>query len=208
MNSKITFFLLLCATFAGGCGAARPSNYYQLTVPGGSAPTAGPAPYAVTLLVGPIMASHLYREDHIVYTSGGQSMGLYLYQRWAEPPTEMIRDILLRELRDSNRFQSVNLWGSNTRGDYLLRGHLYDFREVSEGALVGRVTLELELENTHTGATVWTHFYTHDEPVNSKSVAAVVAALNQDTQQGLGEFRTSLEQYFAAHPLAAPAPAR
>ena len=207
MSSKTIFCApLLAVALLAGCGAARPSSYYQLTIPGG-APAADAPPYGVALLVGPIVASPLYREDHIVYTSGGQSMGVYQYQRWAEPPTEMIRDILLRELRDANRFQEVKLWGSNVRGNYLLRGHLYDFREVSGSSLVGRVTLELELEDLRTGATVWTHFYTHDEPVKSKEVSAVVAALNQDTQQGMDEIRASLEQYFAAHPSArAPNP--
>jgi ABC-type uncharacterized transport system auxiliary subunit len=112
----------------------------------------------------------------------------------------MIRDVLLRELRASDRFQGVYTWGSNVRGDYILRGHLYDFREISASNLVGRVTLELELHDARTGATVWTHFYSHDQPVASKDVAAVVAALDHDVQQGIAEFRASLDQYFAAHP--------
>ena len=112
----------------------------------------------------------------------------------------MIRDVLLRELRASDRFQGVYTWGSNVRGDYILRGHLYDFREISASNLVGRVTLELELHDARTGATVWTHFYSHDQPVAGKDVAAVVAALDRDVQQGIAEFRGSLDQYFSAHP--------
>jgi ABC-type uncharacterized transport system auxiliary subunit len=151
-------------------------------------------------MLAPITSSHLYREDHIVYTDNAQYMGVYQYQRWAEPPTEMIRDVLLRELRASDRFQGVYTWGSNVRGDYILRGHLYDFREISATNLVGRVTLELELHDARTGATVWTHFYSHDQPVAGKDVAAVVAALDHDVQQAIGEFRASLDQYFSAHP--------
>jgi ABC-type uncharacterized transport system auxiliary subunit len=191
---------LLCITLGSGCGAARPSKYYQLTVPGDLAPAAGSDPYHVTLMLAPITSSHLYREDHIVYTDNAQYMGVYQYQRWAEPPTEMIRDVLLRELRASSRFQGVYPWGSNVRGDYILRGHLYDFREISASNLVGRVTLELELRDARTSATVWTHFYSHDQPVAGKDVAAVVAALDHDVQQAIAEFRASLDQYFAAHP--------
>jgi ABC-type uncharacterized transport system auxiliary subunit len=201
MKTGIPFFaLLLFVSVECGCGAARPSKYYQLTVPGDVAPAAGSDPYHVTLMLAPITSSHLYREDHIVYTDNAQYMGVYQYQRWAEPPTEMIRDVLLRELRASSRFQGVYPWGSNVRGDYILRGHLYDFREISAANLVGRVTLELELRDARTGATVWTHFYSHDQPVASKDVAAVVAALDQDVQQAITEFRASLDQYFAAHP--------
>jgi ABC-type uncharacterized transport system auxiliary subunit len=192
--------LLLCLSFGAGCGAARPSKYYQLTVPADTPPANASNPYHVTLMLAPITSSHLYREDHIVYTDNAQSMGVYQYQRWAEPPTEMIRDVLLRELRASDRFQGVYRWGSNVRGDYILRGHLYDFREISAGTLVGRVTLELELREARTEATVWTHFYSHDQPVAGKDVAAVVAALDHNVQQGIAEFRASLDQYFSAHP--------
>jgi len=45
------------------------------------------------------MTSHLYREDRIVYGNGAEQLGTYEYQRWAEPPTEMIQEVLLRELR-------------------------------------------------------------------------------------------------------------
>ena len=192
--------LLLCITLGAGCGAARPSKYYQLTVPADTPPANASDPYHVTLMLAPITSSHLYREDHIVYTDNAQSMGVYQYQRWAQPPTEMIRDVLLRELRASDRFQGVYRWGSNVRGDYILRGHLYDFREISGTNLVGRVTLELELREARTGATVWTHFYSHDQPVAGKDVAAVVAALDHNVQQGIAEFRASLDQYFSAHP--------
>src|SRR6202045_5067217 len=92
----IVGLLTLCAGIGSGCGAARPSSYYQLTVPGDLAPAADPRPYPVTLLLGPLRASHLYREDHIVYSSNGESMGTYEFQRWAQPPTEMIQEILLR----------------------------------------------------------------------------------------------------------------
>src|SRR5260370_9449803 len=192
--------VLLGSAGGGGCGRGRPSKYYQLTVPSDLTPATGSNPYHVTLMLAPITSSHLYREDHIVYTDNAQYMGVYQYQRWAEPPTEMIRDVLLRELRASDRFQGVYTWGSNVRGDYILHAHLYDSRESSASNLVGRVTLELELHDARTGATLWTHFYTHDQPVASKDVAAVVAALDRDVQQCIPEVRACLGQSFSAHP--------
>src|SRR6266852_1210009 len=193
--------LALCAGIASGCGAARPSKYYQLTVPGDLAPVADPNPYPVTLLLGALTSSHLYREDHIVYSSGAQNMGTYEYQRWAEPPTEMMDEALFRQLRASGRYRAVNSMRSNARGDYLLHERLYDLKEVSGNPLVARVAFELELKDTKTGATVWTHFYGHDEPVSGKDIAAVVAALDHNVQSGIGEMKAGLEQYFAAHPV-------
>jgi len=182
-----------------GCGAARPSKFYQLTAASDRAAGADPSPYAVTLLLGPITSSHLYRDDHIVYTSNGQTMGTYEYQRWAEPPSEMIGDVLLRELRVSGRYQHVYSLRSDVRGDYLLHGHLYDFREISGNGLAARVAFEFELRDSKTGSTVWTRYYSHDEPVGGKDVPAVVAALNRNVLSGLSELREGLDQYFSTH---------
>jgi len=191
--------LALYLGVASGCGASRPSKYYQLTIPGNASSITETRPYPVTLLLGPITSSGLYRGDRIVYTSDGHGIGTYEYQRWVDPPTEMIQDVLSRELRTSGRYRSVSSWSSNARGDYRLRGKLYDFKEVSGATLVCRVTIELELRDTKTGATVWTHFYTHDEPVSGKEVPAVVEALDRNVLRGASEFMASLDQYFSTH---------
>jgi len=124
----------------------------------------GSSAYPVALLLGPITTSHLYRDDRIVYTSNGEAMGTYEYARWAEPPSEMIRDLLVRELRSSHRYQHVYSLQSDVRGDYPLREHLYDLCEISGNGLAARVSVEFELRDSKTGATVWTGSYTHDEP--------------------------------------------
>lgn len=196
-----TMGTLMVVTIAGAlcsCGATRPSKYYQLTIPSEMSPTRTTQPYAVTLLVAPITASHLYRGDRIVYSTGSE-MGTYEYQRWAEPPSEMIGEMLIRELRESGRYHAVYSQNSSTHGDYLIRGRLYDFEEVSSGRLLARVTVELELRELKTGATVWTHFYTHDEPVARKDVPEVIAALDRNTQRGISESTASLREYFEAH---------
>src|SRR6266852_6460038 len=199
--------LLLCALVVTGCGATRPSKYYQLTIPGDNAadPPAASV-YPVTILMGPLNASHLYREDHIVYSSSSESMGFYEYQRWVEPPTEMIQQVLFRSLRASGRYSSVYALRSSIRGDYLLHGPLYDFKEITGSPMSARVVLELELRDTKTGATVWTHLYNHDEPVSGKDVSAVVAALNRNVHRAAAEFAAGLDQYFSAHPPTVPTP--
>ena len=199
----VSYLLFLSLTLAA-CGAARPSKYYQLTVP--ADPAADPPPvYPVTLLLGPLQASHLYREDRIVYSSASENMGTYEYQRWAEPPTEMIQQVLFRQLRASGRYRSVYPLRSNIHGDYLLHGHLYDFKELNGPKLLARLTLEMEMRNVKSGEIVWTHFYSHDEPVSGKNVSGVVAALNKNVQRAAVEFQSSLDQYFSAHPSASPA---
>jgi cholesterol transport system auxiliary component len=184
-----------------GCRAARPSRYYQLTVPADAAAIEKADTVPVTLLLGQLMTSHLYREDRIVYGNGAEQLGTYEYQRWAEPPAEMIEEVLLRELRASGRYRAVYYRRSNMQGDFALRGRLYDFKEVDGGKMSARVTLELEMRDLKNGATVWTHYYTHDEPTSGKDVPAVVAALDRNVQRGVKEVVESLDQYFASHPV-------
>ena len=64
---------LLCSALTG-CGAARPSKYYQLTVPSDPAIDPPSTAYPIILLFGPLQSSHLYREHHIVYSSAGENM--------------------------------------------------------------------------------------------------------------------------------------
>jgi ABC-type uncharacterized transport system auxiliary subunit len=173
-------------------------KYFRLTVSAEAAQAETAVAYPVTLIVGPLATSHLYREDRIVYGNGHQ-MGTYEYQRWTEPPTEMIEQALLHRLRASGRYRSVTYRRSNAKGDYELHGRLQDFQELTGDRLAARVTLELEMRDLKTGETVWTHDYTHDEPVDRKDVSAVVAALDRNAQRGLSEMLASLEQYFASH---------
>jgi ABC-type uncharacterized transport system auxiliary subunit len=200
MNFRIALMVALAAGVLTGCGAARPSKFYELTVPGDSAPAVESNPYPVTLLLGPLRASHLYREDSIVYSSATETMGTYEYQKWAEPPNEMLVQMLLRALRASGKYRAVDFLRSNSRGDYILYGRLYDFKEISGTPVLARVTVDLELRESKSGTTVWTHYYSHDEPVNGKDVAAVVAALDRNALRGMAEVKSSLEQYFSNRP--------
>jgi ABC-type uncharacterized transport system auxiliary subunit len=193
---------LLAMVIAGslaGCGATRPTQYYQLTVPA-DVHHAETNPSGISLALGPLVASHLYREDRIVFSSGPHQMGTYEFQRWTEPPAEMIEEVLLRELRASNRYREVFTQRSSSRADYVLRGRLYDFKEVSGSPLQARVTVEFELKDMKSGTTVWSHYYSHDEPVDGKDVPAMVAALDRNIQRGVGEVKASLDQYFSSLP--------
>jgi ABC-type uncharacterized transport system auxiliary subunit len=56
----------------------------------------------------------------------------------------------------------------------------------------------LELREVKTGAIVWTHSYSRDEPVKGKDVSSVVAALDQNAQRCVSEAEASLSEYFAS----------
>jgi len=213
-NVRVLAFVgaALCAFVFGmvavGCGAARPVKYYQLTVPGDMTTPSDANAYPITLLVGPLTGSHLYRDDRIVYSSG-ETMGTYETHRWASPPTEMVQQVLFRELRASGKYKTVNTLRSNSRGDYILNGRLYEFKEVTGNAFVARVAVEYELRDTKTGATVWSHYYSHDEPVSGKDVGAIASAIDRNVQGIVSQVQAGVSAYFQANPpTAASSPAK
>ena len=191
--------LLMLAMLLAGCGAARPVKYYVLDV--NPAPTnSASAQIPVTLLVGRLVASHLYHDDRLVYGSGPVQLGTYEYDRWAEAPADMVQDMLVTILRSSGQFRAVSRVTSNVRGEYVVRGHLYAMYGVDQPELVARFTLQLELFDPTTRTTVWSQIYTHDEPVAAKTVPAIVEAMDKNVTAGLHQLSGGITQYFASHP--------
>ncbi|HMC28642.1 MAG TPA: ABC-type transport auxiliary lipoprotein family protein [Verrucomicrobiae bacterium] len=184
---------------AGGCVSARAPRYYYLTAPPVS-PQAGTQQFPVTILVGRLSAPRILRDDRVVYGMTDVELGVDEYHRWSEPPTEMIEQLLVERLRRSGQYKSVQKISSTARGDYLLRGHLSSLNEIDEpGGIKARFNVQLELFDQKAGAVVWTESYSHDEPVEKKSVSTVVEALQKNVNAGIEQVSASLAQYFVSH---------
>jgi ABC-type uncharacterized transport system auxiliary subunit len=202
-RTQLAGIIFLIACFSG-CGATRPMKYYILD-PGPVPAASGAAQYPVTLLVGRITASHLYRDDRLVYGSGPVQLGVYSYDRWAEPPADMIQDLLVSSLRSTGQYRAVSALNSNIRGDYVVRGHLWAISEVDKPELTARFSLQIELFDPSTRTTVWSSRYEHDEPAQGKTVQSVVEAMDKNVRAGLQQLTAGLSEYFASHPAPQPA---
>lgn len=184
--------LLACVVIVG-CGTARPARFYTLqALP--AAPPSNATPLPITLLVGRIGAPSLYRDDRIIYGTGPVELGAYEYHRWAEPPAEMLENMLADSLRSSGAFRSVQRVGSSGRGEYVVRGHLIALDEVDTPQIAARFAIELELYQVKTGTVIWSQSYSHDQPVNTKTVPAVVEAMQANVHAGMQQLTNSLIQ--------------
>lgn len=198
MMRRISRFVLvsLAATLAGACGSGRPIHYYTMQLPPAPAPSTSVR--TVTLLIGRINAPEILQDGPIVYRSGPNEIGTYAYHQWIEPPPQMVKDMLIRRLRASGKYQSVDELGSSAQGNYVLHGKLYDFEEVDSGGITALVSMECELFDRRTGRTVWTDYYTHSTPVQGEQIPDVVSALNRNLIQGVTAIASSLDAYFSA----------
>ena len=178
--------------FLSGCGAPKPIKYYQLTNPPTTTITATQAPMKITLLVREFQTSHLYRDDRIVYGSDAQELGVYETKRWAEPPVELLQDALSRGFRSSGNFLSVAKLRTDSSAEFMMVGHIYDFREVSGSGVIARLNFEVELRDVRKGKIVWTHVYKHDEAVAGKGINDVVAAMDKNVQRSVQEIQEGM----------------
>ena len=182
-----------------GCAKSKPIHYYTVGLP--LAPTLATGAHPVSLLVGSIGGANIYRDTPIVYRIGTNEIGAYRYSRWEEPPVELVKNKLIRVLNASGDYQSVTGLGSNSTGQFVVRGRLYEFAEVDGANITGLVSMEFELYDRKSGKVLWTHFYSQSEPVPSKEISAVVTALDTNLDHGLKEVAAGLNQYFAANPV-------
>jgi ABC-type uncharacterized transport system auxiliary subunit len=128
-------------------------------------------------------------------------LGVDEYHRWTEAPTEMIEQLLVERLRRSGQYKSVQRISSTARGDYLLRGRLGSLTEIDDPAgIKARFDIQLELFDQKSGSVVWTDSYSHDDPVEKKTVTAVVESLQKNVNAGMEQLTAGLTQYFASHP--------
>ncbi len=188
--------VLTLSLAAAACGATRPIKYYQLEIPALPPAPAG-AGFSVRLQVGNIESPPILRDGRILYQTGLHEVGAYEYHRWVETPDHVVQDSLVRLLRGSGRFQSVDTPRNSTKPDYIIQGKIYEFAEVDKPQVFARVSLEIELNDAKTGRTVWSRVYTNEESVEGKEIQDVVHSLDQNLGHGLSQIVAGLDQYFA-----------
>ena len=196
---------ILCVLISA-CGAARAIKYYQLEIPSPAPAPAGTG-FGVSLQVGNIEAPPIMRDGRILYQVGTHEVGAYEYHRWVETPDRVVQDSLVRLLRASGKFQSVDTPRNAVKSDYIVQGKIYEFSEMDKPEIHSRVSLEIELHDAKTGRTIWSQIYTAEESVNGKEVPDVVHSLDQNLGRGLSQIVAGLDQYFAGSvPPAGPQP--
>jgi len=185
----------LLALSLGACGGTKPIRYYTLQIP--AAPTLTTSAYPVSLVVANVNGAQIFQDAPIAYRIGVNEIGTYQFSQWAEPPVNLVRRRLIRMLRSSGDYQSVVELGSNSAGQFVVRGRLYDFEEVDAGSISARVSMEFDLFDRKSGKVVWSHFYSQSDPVQAKEISAVVTALDSNLDRGLKEVAAGLNQYFS-----------
>jgi cholesterol transport system auxiliary component len=192
---------LLCAgLLCESCAATRPVHYYTIQpavqpAPQGTNPA---TPNGITLLVGDIATPEAMQDGRIRYRIGTNETAAYEYHRWGEHPGLMVRNSLVRALRNTGKYERVLEATSSAMGDYLVRGELNEFDEVDGASIQTRISLQVELVDRKTNRSIWDRLVEREEPVNSKTVPEVVQSLDRNLQRVVAETVAQIDQFLAA----------
>jgi cholesterol transport system auxiliary component len=197
MRSIFSVLMVIAGCMAdAGCVSTRPVHYYTL---GPSATQAIQGkPDGLILLVGNIATSEALQDGRIRYRTGSNEAGAYEYHRWTERPGSMVRNALIRALRDSGKYQRVLEAGSAANGDYLLRGKLDEFDEVDRDSIQTKISLHVELVDRKTNQNVWDQIVQREEPVTGNSVVEVVQSLDRNLQHVVSAMAGEIDKFLAA----------
>ena len=113
--------VVAASLLAAACGAARPIKYYRLEIPSAT-PAAAATGFGVSIQVANIDSPPIMRDGRILYQVGAHEVGAYEYHRWVETPDRVVQDSLIRLLRSSGKFESVDTPRNSLRPDYIVQG--------------------------------------------------------------------------------------
>ncbi len=167
------------ALVLAGCGTTPevPSDqYFRITV---ATPQPLPRPVLPGIVsVERLSANGLTGGRPIVYARRDQPTRLneYHYQLWIEPPTSMVRDLLVEYLRQANAAQQVVTPDLRVEPNSVVRGRILRFEQIV-GSPPG-VAVEIELSVQDVGADTIRHIKTYrvERRVANETIPAAVDA--------------------------------
>ena len=180
----------------GGClgrGDFTPMRYYSIdNLPVTVAPVVRSWP--VPLGVRPFTAATRYR-DRILYRLSPVEVGFYAYDRWVEPPEEMVTRVITAVLSASGLFRQVVTVDTVQLPAWLLSGELIRFDEVRDtGGRRAECWLRVEVQQAHDERLLWTDVLKATELLAAETPEALAQAMSRAVQQVAMRLLARLEQ--------------
>jgi ABC-type uncharacterized transport system auxiliary subunit len=181
---------------ATGCGSAPQTHYYALALP---RPQPRPEQARGVLSVDELSVAAAYDDQRIVYRKSPYRFDYYEYHQWSSAPSLAITDYVRDALEQSGRFARVSDQRSADT-TLVLRGRIAALEEVdlSPTEWVGRVDLELVLEDPKTSRVVWSRRFREQRPLTTRHPSglaqALSAALAQIVAQAAPEISSAAER--------------
>lgn len=137
-----------------------------------------------TLTVEELEVDAPYDDPRIAYRPTTYRFEYYHYHRWSASPSLLVSEYIRDALARSGHFARVTR-AIVPQTDAVLRGRLTAFEEidVNEDRWVGRVALELFLEDPTTGKVLWSREFDERVPLVEQSPDGLARALSTGMQR-------------------------
>lgn len=176
--------VVLCVLLTGCLGARSytPISYYSIESEADSMPQATRT-WAMPLGIQPFTAATRYR-DRILYRLSEVEVGFYEYERWVEPPQEMVMRVVADTLHASGLFQQVRQADHIRLPAWILSATLLRFDEVrTANTNFAECWLRLQLRRAQDEQLLWSNTLKSRIALTRKTPAALATAMSHAVQQ-------------------------
>jgi ABC-type uncharacterized transport system auxiliary subunit len=165
----------------GACGSLPQTHFYRLSP---ATFSTARQPIAGALAIATLEAEAVYTDDGMVYRTSPTKLDYYGYHRWTSPPAVQLTDYLRDAFERTGLFRQVE-GEPSTVTQALLSGRVSSFDEVDvmQTQWVGRVELQLQLQDPASGLMFWSKRYVETEPIAQRSPEGLAVALSAAMQR-------------------------
>lgn len=188
--------LLLLGCLLGGClrgGDFTPVRFYSVDT---AAITPPPVTHSWPIALGirPFSAPSRYR-DRILYRLSEVEVGFHEYDRWVEPPEEMVTRVISTTMQAAGLFRQVLPADSVQLPAWILSGEVLRFDEARTGSVSrAECWLRIELRRAQDEQLVWSDRLQASIPLASETAEALAQAMSRAVQQVVRELISRLEK--------------
>lgn len=181
--------LLLVMPWLPAClGGAPPPMIRKWTLEYPPPHLQGAKPLPVVIRVERFSAAVALRGQDMIYRPASHQRQSYPYQQWWAAPSDLVGDLLLRDLQASRLFAGVLAYDQRGRPRYRLEGGVQEFLEVDRPqGWRARLWVNLALVDTADphmpGRVLLQKDYRLEEPIADKGAAGLAAAMSRAAQR-------------------------
>jgi ABC-type uncharacterized transport system auxiliary subunit len=193
MRAVVGPLALLALFVSAGCFTSLPEKkYYQIPL-NTAVPTAPPFP--ASLLVERCEIDSLYDDFRIVYRVSPYEINYYSYKFWAEKPSKLIRDSVIRYVEGGRLFPKLYLEPTKDAVDWTLRCMIRRIEEIDgEPAWAARLDMRIEVIDSKSGVRLAERSFDRQEPLPRKEVGEMPAVLSRILGEELAALFTELRR--------------
>lgn len=140
----------------------------------------------ITLYVAPIASDSVYDTDNMAYSKHPYVIEYFAKNKWADTPAQLLKPLVVKTLRDTNRFHAVTSSPHSIRHDYVLNLRVIELNQVFYAhSSCERFILHAEIVNSRTGKIIANREFTVVKPAAYMSPYGGVAAANRAVEDAL-----------------------